>query len=282
MDCTAPQRSDEQMVRHAIAQLRQHHQAFPFAFLREYAVQAELKRYLDEALGSYDRMVDACIRFVKDEKGMTHDGSKEMVVRTDRVRMEASMCCDATWVGKSGIKKEAKKEVDIALYKSDRVVRLQNYGNGIGDIVLATHEEDVSCLIEVKASPTNDKQEAAKFGKDMAYLLCMRDRGIAGFFVFLDKTSKFYEGYRFASSKVAEQHVDWTLCHRYPAGMPYLEMLQQSFVGSNDQNLRDPSLQDLWVSQSAPAAKPYVEVFNLSTRDPQQYHYYAFLQPRAA
>lgn len=304
MDCPATQCSDEQLVRHAIDQLRQYHLAYPFALLRERAVQAALKRYLDEALHPQDNLVRACIYSRTKPDAIALNSSKDaLVIRTERVRLEARMRSAHTWTqvrsaeGKEADQgmeeksttesdKEVNKVVDIAVFRSTlntetAPVRLQNYGHGLGDISAATHEEDVSCLIEIKASPTHNKQEAVKFGHDIDYLLRSqsRRRELKCFFICLDKTSAFYGDYHLGAKALPAEHLNWSLCHGQPLGMPLLALLQQSFARSF---LHIERLKDIWISQTVPDSAAYVEVFNLSTRDPQQYHYYAYLQPSAA
>ena len=247
--------SDLDCLRKAIRDFAKEHSERPFGVLREIGVQAALKRLADQHLCSH-ATVDA---EVVDHSGQSRN--RPEIVNTDRVRLESRIL----WCREAAEEvdlKPSRDRTDLLLYKRTGI-RLVRHG-GPGDIVYRSFAGDVLAAVEIKADPSHTAVQKRGYGRDIARLLKLREAGIHGFFMLLDKSSLFYG-----------EHSEKLNCIEWEPGLGVVSRLSDVLRCGSKSRAEYSEWDDILISNELPSVL-HIEIHNISTRDTAQRLYYAY------
>jgi hypothetical protein len=260
-------------LRHAIQSFGDEHGQRPFGVLREIGVQAALKRLADMHL-AHATTVDATL-VDSNQPVIANANGVALTVDTDRVRLESKILMPDADAGRAedeegedrgAGKNAAHDRTDLLLYRRNGV-RLVRHKSGPGDIVYRSFAADVLAAVEIKADPSHTVAQKRGYGKDIERLLKLRSFGIHGFFVLLDKSSPFYGNFHPTRN---------CICWDPQPGHP--TSLAELLKGSSRSRADYSAWQDILIARTAPGV-PHIEVYNLSTADKANRHYYAYWRP---
>ena len=242
---------DVAALRTAIQEFVSSHRQRPFGILREIGVQAELKRLADHHLGGRTHVLATVI----DEPG----GARAIEVETDRVRLEAKIYLPQEFAEDAELTRD---RTDLLLYRAAGV-SLFRHRSGPGDIVYKTLPESVSAAVEIKASPSIQLNQRIRYASDILRLLKLRNCGIAGFFLLLDKSSSLY------------REPDCPL--NAMAGINWAPTPEASSLGGI-LNAEDPAWADIVVSANEPPDErtKYIEIWDVSAEEGRPQRLFAY------
>ncbi|WP_377156392.1 hypothetical protein ACFJIX_29355 [Roseateles sp. UC29_93] len=276
-------RADLDALRRAIIMFAREHRRRPFGVLREVGVQAALKRLADQCLGS-NSSVDAA---VVDQGGWADRDERSgdfRIVNTDRIRLEAkiqrasgseSSNYDAladsfeqlSEPTAAGLEEGPSHDrTDLLLYKRHGV-QLFRCANGPGDVVYRSLLASVLAAVEIKADPSHTAAQKHGYGRDIARLLALREFGVVGLFVVLDKSSPFYG--KFDRQRPLN-------CINWEPTKNGATALSEILRGGSKTKLDHGAWDDIMVSRKRPRYPTYIEIFNVSAVKPQRLRYFAY------
>jgi hypothetical protein len=158
----------QRVIREAIRQILLEHVQGPFVLIREAGLQARLWSILRQNL------TPALVNSEISAKSPLHQHTTEF--QTSRVQLE--------------LKVGGPEKSDIVVFRADRRPRLTCWPAGPTDVVAKVEPDDVEAVIEIKAAPSQAREQRAAFADDILKLeeLHAKHPQLACFFVLVDKS----------------------------------------------------------------------------------------------